>query len=588
MSIMSIRTKIIISLFFATMLISGATTGFSYWLLQNTLFQEFRNHLRNIAYLGAATIDIPATKRLIVQLQSRPSADHVAQIEHSEDYLLIDKKLKTIRNSEPRLIQYVYILVPTQDANRGQFLVDADVLNFSAKQARGEKINEDISHFGLSYDISIFPVMQKALATQTLTVEEQLSADPHYNTRSLSAYAPLFDEKGQFLGILGVDLKDQDMAAALRQSKIVSIALILISLTFSIILSGFLGHRLTRGIRMLNQVVTRFALKQFEVRSPVISRDEVGNLSKSFNSMAQTIDDYAKYLEALLHAYGRFVPHSFLELLKKDSIIDLRLGDHVQQEMTVLFADIRSFTTLSETMTPKENFDFVNAFLHRVGPIIREHGGIIDKYIGDAVMALFPNSPDNAIAAAIKMQDRVAEYNQERLERGWIPIKIGVGLHTGNLILGTVGEAERMNSTVIADAVNLASRLEAATKYYGVGIIISEKTLEKLPDATAFKTRLLDKVQVKGKNKSVAIYQILETKHKNDSCQLNNSDLLQWKTAMDLYASRHFQEASLVFQNILNHYPNDQPALLYIERVKQLLANGVPQDWQAIEVMQSK
>lgn len=585
---MSIRTKIIISLFFATMLISGATTGFSYWLLQNTLFQEFRNHLRNIAYLGAATIDIPATKRLIVQLQSRPSADHVAQIEHSEDYLLIDKKLKTIRNSEPRLIQYVYILVPTQDANRGQFLVDADVLNFSAKQARGEKINEDISHFGLSYDISIFPVMQKALATQTLTVEEQLSADPHYNTRSLSAYAPLFDEKGQFLGILGVDLKDQDMAAALRQSKIVSIALILISLTFSIILSGFLGHRLTRGIRMLNQVVTRFALKQFEVRSPVISRDEVGNLSKSFNSMAQTIDDYAKYLEALLHAYGRFVPHSFLELLKKDSIIDLRLGDHVQQEMTVLFADIRSFTTLSETMTPKENFDFVNAFLHRVGPIIREHGGIIDKYIGDAVMALFPNSPDNAIAAAIKMQDRVAEYNQERLERGWIPIKIGVGLHTGNLILGTVGEAERMNSTVIADAVNLASRLEAATKYYGVGIIISEKTLEKLPDATAFKTRLLDKVQVKGKNKSVAIYQILETKHKNDSCQLNNSDLLQWKTAMDLYASRHFQEASLVFQNILNHYPNDQPALLYIERVKQLLANGVPQDWQAIEVMQSK
>jgi class 3 adenylate cyclase/HAMP domain-containing protein len=466
--------------------------------------------------------------------------------------------------------------------------VDADVLNFSAKQARGEKINEDISHFGLSYDISIFPVMQKALATQTLTVEEQLSADPHYNTRSLSAYAPLFDEKGQFLGILGVDLKDQDMAAALRQSKIVSIVLILSSLTFSIILSGFLGHRLTRGIRLLNQVVTRFALRQFEVRSPIVSKDEVGNLSKSFNSMAQTIDDYAKYLEALLHAYGRFVPHSFLELLKKDSIIDLRLGDHVQQEMTVLFADIRSFTTLSETMTPKENFDFVNAFLHRVGPIIREHGGIIDKYIGDAVMALFPNSPDNAIAAAIKMQDRVAEYNQERLERGWIPIKIGVGLHTGNLILGTVGEAERMNSTVIADAVNLASRLEAATKYYGVGIIISEKTLEKLPDATAFKTRLLDKVQVKGKNKSVAIYQILETKHKNDSCQLNNSDLLQWKTAMDLYASRHFQEASLVFQNILNHYPNDQPALLYIERVKQLLANGVPQDWQAIEVMQSK
>ena len=223
---MSIRAKIIISLFFATMLISGASTGFSYFLLQNALFQEFRDHLRNIAYIGAATIDIPATKRLITELETHLSDARVAEVERSEDYLLIDKKLKTIRNSEPRLIQYVYIIVPTKDANRGQFLVDADVLNFVAKQARGEKINEDISHFGLNYDISIFPFMKKALASHTLTVEEQLSADPNYNTRSLSAYAPLFDEKGAFLGILGVDLKDEDMAAALRQSKNVSIILI--------------------------------------------------------------------------------------------------------------------------------------------------------------------------------------------------------------------------------------------------------------------------------------------------------------------------------------------------------------------------
>ncbi len=584
---MSIRAKIIISLFFATMLISGASTGFSYFLLQNALFQEFRDHLRNIAYIGAATIDIPATKRLITELETHLSDARVAEVERSEDYLLIDKKLKTIRNSEPRLIQYVYIIVPTKDANRGQFLVDADVLNFVAKQARGEKINEDISHFGLNYDISIFPFMKKALASHTLTVEEQLSADPNYNTRSLSAYAPLFDEKGAFLGILGVDLKDEDMAAALRQSKNVSIILILTSLTFAIILSGFLGHQLTKGIRLLNQVVTRFALKQFEVRSPVISSDEVGNLSKSFNSMAQTIDDYAKYLEALLNAYGRFVPHSFLDLLKKDSIIDLKLGDHVQQEMTVLFADIRSFTTLSETMSPKENFDFVNAFLHRVGPIIREHGGIIDKYIGDAVMALFPNSPDNAINAAIKMQDKVAEYNKLRVERGWIPIKIGVGLHTGNLILGTVGEAERMNSTVIADAVNLASRLEAATKYYGVGIIVSEKTLEKLPNTSEFKTRLLDKVQVKGKLESVIIHHVFDADADN-VYEWREQDFVQWQAAMQLYFNQQFQAALAIFQTLLLQYPFDYPTQLYIERINKLLLDGLSEDWQGIESMKSK
>lgn len=584
---MSIRLKIIISLFFATMLISGATTGFSYWLLETSLFQEFRSHLRNIAYIGVATLDIPATKRLISKLETHSSDSLVAEVERSADYLLIDKKLKTIRNSEPRLIQYVYILVPTQDANRGQFLVDADVLNFSAKQARGEKINEDISHFGLNYDISIFPIMQKALATHTLRVEEEFSADPHYNTRSLSAYAPIFDEQGKMLGILGVDLKDQDMAAALRQSKKVSIILILSSLSFSIILSGFLGHQLTKGIRLLNQVVTRFALKQFEVRSPVISKDEVGNLSKSFNAMAQTIDDYAKYLEALLNAYGRFVPHSFLDLLKKDSIIELKLGDHVQQEMTVLFADIRSFTTLSETMTPKENFDFVNAFLHRVGPIIREHGGIIDKYIGDAVMALFPNSPDNAIMAAIKMQEKVAEYNKRRVKKGWIPIKIGIGLHTGNLILGTVGEAERMNSTVIADAVNLASRLEAATKNYGVGIIVSEKILAQIPKPTTFKTRLLDRVQVKGKLESVIIHQVVE-ENTDTVSQWQPQDLSQWQTAMELYFNQQFQAALVILQTLLVRYPADYPTQLYIERIGKLLMEGLSENWQGIESMQSK
>jgi two-component system sensor histidine kinase ChiS len=265
----------------------------------------------------------------------------------------------------------------------------------------------------------------------------------------------------------------------------------------------------------------------------------------------------------------------------------LQLGDHVQQEMTVLFADIRSFTSLSETMTPKENFDFVNAFLHRVGPIIREHGGIIDKYIGDAVMALFPNSPDNAIAAALKMQEKVAEYNKQRIERGWIPIKIGVGLHTGNLILGTVGEAERMNSTVIADAVNLASRLEAATKYYGVGIIVSEKTLEKLPNTSEFKTRLLDKVQVKGKLESVIIHHVFDADADN-VYQWQEQDFMQWQTAMELYFNQQLQAASAIFQQILLQYPSDSPAQLYLERITKLLAEGLSANWQGIESMQSK
>jgi class 3 adenylate cyclase/HAMP domain-containing protein len=580
---MGIRTKIIVSLLFATVLISSTTTGFSYWLLQNALFEEFRNHLRNIVYIGAVTIDIPATQRLIQQLDSPLTPSRIAEVEHSPDYHLIDSELKIIRNAEPKLIQYVYILVPTPNPDKSRFLVDADVLQLLAQQSSGAKTTEEISHFGMYYDMSQFPFMKQAFATQTLTVEEQISPDPAYHTHSLSAYAPLFDEHGRMLGILGVDLKDENMAAALRQSKIVSIILIVSSMLFATLLSAFLGHQLTKGIRLLNQAVTHFAQKQFEERVPIVSSDEIGNLSKSFNTMAQTIDEHAKYLETLLTAYGRFVPHSFLELLKKDSIIDLQLGDHIQQEMTVLFVDIRSFTSMSETMTPRENFDFINAFLNRVGPIIREHGGIIDKYIGDAIMALFPNSPDNAVIAAIKMQQRVTEYNKERAEHiGWDLISIGVGLHTGNLILGTVGDAERMNSTVIADAVNLASRLESATKHYGVGIIVSEKTLAKLSDVTLFNKRFLDKVQLKGKQQSVAIYQILDTE--TGICQ----ELAQWQDAITLYFNQQFQEALAAFQTILSQHPNDRPAQLYVERIKQVLLKEVAEDWQGIEIMHSK
>ncbi|MFH1020802.1 MAG: adenylate/guanylate cyclase domain-containing protein [Pseudomonadota bacterium] len=571
---MSIRVKIIISLFFATMLITGGTAGFSYWLLEKSLFEDFRSRLENIVHIGAATIDIPATKRLIAHLETSLSDARTAGIEHSSDYLKIDGKLQTIRNAEPQLIQYAYILIPAKDPDKSLFLVDSDVLKLTSRQLPGGNTPQEISHFGREYDISKQAFIKQAFATRTVTVEDALIDDPVFHTRSLSAYAPLFDEQGRMLGILGVDLKNENMQAALHHSKTVFAAIILSSLALALILSAFLGDQLTKGILLLNQVVTRFAQKQFEVRAPVISNDEIGNLGKSFNSMAQVIDEHAKYLEALLRAYGRFVPHSFLEFLKKDSIIDLQLGDHVQQEMTVMFADIRAFTTLSETMTPQENFAFINAFFHRVGPVIRNHGGVIDKYIGDAVMALFPASPDNAVAAAIDMQRKVAEYNKERLENGWIPIAIGVGLHTGNLILGTVGEAERMNSTVIADAVNLASRLEDATKQYGVGILVSEKTMARLSESPEFTVRFLDTIQVKGKQESVAVFQVLDAST-GSVCQLQQkNDLPQWQEAMALYSAGRFQEALPAFQGILSRNPGDRPARIYVERIMHHAAAG--------------
>ncbi len=584
---MSIRLKAIISFFIVAIGIAFGASGFSYLLLRDSMTEEIRGRLRDIAQIGAAALDTLTIERLAARLPEAGDPARVAQIEQSADYGTVYRQFQAIRSAEPTLIQYVYILTPTADPNKARFLVDADVLAALAKVAAGGKVQEEISHFGLTYDVSNDAYLREALATGRLMVEKEFIPDPKYNTRSLSAYAPVRDSQGKLVGILGVDLKDENMRAALRASVTASAVITLVAVIVALIASIVFGDQLTRGIRALNLVVVEFAGKNFNIRAPVTSRDEIGNLSVSFNTMAQTIDDDTRHRQAVLAAYGKFVPHSFLSFLKKESIIDLALGDHVQQEMTVLFADIRSFTTLSESMTPQENFDFINAFLRRVGPVIREHGGVIDKYIGDAVMALFPGAPEHAIQAGIDMQKRVAAYNEERKLDGYAPIAIGVGLHMGLLILGTVGEAERMNSTVISDAVNLASRLEGVTKNYGARIVVSQAMLDRLPRDYAFHVRFLDKIQVKGKRDAVTIFEVFDA-DPEPVLQFKLTTADAWNHAVALYFERHFEAAGLAFSELLAIAPDDKPARLYAERAAKAVRDGVASDWSGVEVLDAK
>jgi class 3 adenylate cyclase len=212
----------------------------------------------------------------------------------------------------------------------------------------------------------------------------------------------------------------------------------------------------------------------------------------------------------LNQAFERFVPSEFLQFLNKQSIVDVQLGDQVEQEMSVLFSDIRDFTTLSEQMNPEDNFRFINSYLSRISPVIREHQGFIDKYIGDAIMALFSGGADNAVKAGIAMLNKLVEYNEHRMASGYKPIQIGIGINTGLLMLGTVGEPNRMDGTVISDAVNLASRTEGLTKNYGVSLLITHETFKRLRNPTDYAIRRIDEVKVKGKSEYVTIYEVFE------------------------------------------------------------------------------
>ncbi len=266
-------------------------------------------------------------------------------------------------------------------------------------------------------------------------------------------------------------------------------------------------------------------------------------------------------------AYGRFVPHQFLELLES-SIIDVRLGDCVQQKMTILFSDLRSFTSFSEEMSPQENFQFLNAFLRRIGPSIREHNGFIDKFIGDSIMALFPRSADDAVQAGIAMMQKLEDYNRERIRYQRRPLRIGIGINTGSLMLGTIGEHNRMESTVISDAVNLASRIESLTKHYGVSFLLSEHTFHELRKPHQYGMRVIDRVQVRGKSQPVTLWDVFEG-DPNEVREQKAEASRYFEEAVSLFHLGQFAEAEGLFHKYLAHCPDDRASQQFLERCQE-------------------
>ena len=270
------------------------------------------------------------------------------------------------------------------------------------------------------------------------------------------------------------------------------------------------------------------------------------------------------HLKNLNSTYEKFVPKQLLEFLGKKSILDIKLADAVQKEMAIFFSDIRNFTSMSEKMSPKDNFEFLNSYLKRIGPVIRKHGGFIDKYIGDAIMALFHQNTEGALQAAIELHAVVTNFNAQRVSKNLEPIKVGIGIHVGECMLGTIGEQERMDGTVISDAVNLASRLESLTKVYNSKILISESVVEKLKNTQEYKLRILGNVAVRGKEKKILIYEVLDPLSKEEyDAYLQTEE--SYKKAIQSLLEENYDRASYYFQVVLNKNPHDLAARVLLE-----------------------
>jgi class 3 adenylate cyclase len=216
---------------------------------------------------------------------------------------------------------------------------------------------------------------------------------------------------------------------------------------------------------------------------------------------------------AMTRTFEKFVPRQFLRRVAKDGLEHIALGVAETEELTMLFSDLRSFTSLSERLAPQELLNFLNAYFRRMNRAVRESHGFVDKFIGDAVLALFDRRAsagaalhaDDAVCAAIAMQRAVEDYNKGHEER---PIASGIGLHTGSVVIGTVGAEDRMDSTVLGDAVNVASRLESLSKRYGASILVSGQTLERVRSVEEYAVREIDCVRVVGREAPVQVYEV--------------------------------------------------------------------------------
>ena len=289
----------------------------------------------------------------------------------------------------------------------------------------------------------------------------------------------------------------------------------------------------------------------------------------------------------IFNVAGRFVPNEFLHSLNRDRITEVQLGDFTEKEVTILFSDLRDYTSLAETMTPEDNFRFVNAFNGRMGPIIQKHNGFVNQYLGDAIMAVFTEGPEDALKAGIEMQQRLIEYNKKRKKDGRTELRMGIGFHTGSLILGIIGDKNRMDAATIADTVNTASRIENLTKHYGVSLIFSQDSLEKIKNHQGYHLRPLGKVQVKGKKEPVGIYECFDGDDP-ELITLKLRTINDFEKGMSHFFSKEFPEASVAFNQVLKLNPEDKTARLFLNKASQYSIEDVPEGWTGVEVMTNK
>jgi class 3 adenylate cyclase len=238
-------------------------------------------------------------------------------------------------------------------------------------------------------------------------------------------------------------------------------------------------------------------------------------------------------------------------------------------------------------MTPEETFGFICLFNARMGPIIRKHNGFINQYLGDSIMAIFPLNAADALLAAIDIQKEIRQFNIIRNEKNKSEIQIGVGMHTGPLIMGITGDYDRMDACTISDTVNTASRVESLTKHYKASILLSDATLMQIENTDDFHLRNLGLVQLKGKLSSINVHECFSCDSEME-LQKKSTTLPVFNSGVSFYLNKLFVNANDAFKNVIDTDPDDRTATFFYYHTLKIIESGVPQNNPGIVEMEEK
>ena len=339
-----------------------------------------------------------------------------------------------------------------------------------------------------------------------------------------------------------------------------------------------ISHSVARVVRQLFHGVRAVREGNLDVRLDIRSRDEFGELGRAFNEMTAGL----KEKEQIRSTFKRYVSSSVVDELLR-SADSVKLGGEAKQ-LTIQFSDIAGFTSLSEALTPEQVVEFLNQYLSQMTAEVEAEQGIVDKYIGDAVMAFWgaplplADHADHACRAALRQLRRVAGLREGWVGRGDLSrFHVRVGLHSGEVIVGNIGSDTRMDYTIIGDAVNLASRLEGMNKVYGTHLLISEDTRRLLQGG--YVLRELDTIRVVGKSRPVRIYELAGEGGEGGPALL--AVHARFAEALALYRERRFGEASHLFATLAAE-AGDAPSRTYLERCEAYQAAPPPEGWDGV------